>query len=150
MYQDDIDPVLDIIESDCLEHGDEFQQDINLAVEKIPTLNNSPSYPCSFCTEVCLSKGGLTRHINTKRHLETAEPNTKLSKTLHPDIFHDIIQKSFKKLAIEECYPKETCSQISNFRMSCSVANLPAYNIIKPVIDSFNGDVEKFYPRKGC
>ena len=30
--------------------------------------------------------------------------------------------------------------------MSCSVANLPAYNLITPVINSFNGDVEKFYP----
>ena len=30
--------------------------------------------------------------------------------------------------------------------MRCSVANLPAYNLITPVINSFNGDVEKFYP----
>ena len=30
--------------------------------------------------------------------------------------------------------------------MSCSVADLPAYNLITPVINSFNGDVEKFYP----
>ena len=30
--------------------------------------------------------------------------------------------------------------------MNCSVADLPAYNLITPVINSFNGDVEKFYP----
>ena len=30
--------------------------------------------------------------------------------------------------------------------MRCSVADLPAYNLITPVINSFNGDVEKFYP----
>ena len=58
-YLDDFDAVLDIIESDFLEYGDEFQQDMNLGVEKIPTLNNSPSYSCSFCAKVCLSKGGL-------------------------------------------------------------------------------------------
>ena len=58
LYQDDFDAVLDIIESDFLEYGNEFQQDTNLAVEKISTINNSPSYPCSFCTKVCLSKGG--------------------------------------------------------------------------------------------
>ena len=34
LYQDDFDAVLDIIESDFLEYGDEFQQDMNLAVEK--------------------------------------------------------------------------------------------------------------------
>ena len=126
-----------------MEYGDEFQQDMNLAVEKIPTINKSPSYPCSFCAKVRLSKGGLTRHISTKHHLETVEPNTKVRKILHPDIFYDIIQKSLKKLAQDECYPEEICSQFSNFRMSCSVADLPAYNIITPVINSFNGDVER-------
>ena len=45
LYQVDFDAVLDIIESDFLEYGIEFQQDMNLAVEKIPTINNSPSYP---------------------------------------------------------------------------------------------------------
>ena len=65
---------------------------------------------------------------------------------LQPDIFYDITQKSLKKLAQDECYPEEICSQFSNFRMSCSVADLPAYSLITPVINSFNGDVEKFYP----
>ena len=107
LYQDDFDAVLDIIESVFLEYGDEFQQDMNLVVEKIPALNNSPSYPCSFCTKICFSKGGLTRHISTKHHIETTEPNTKLSKMLHPKIFHYIIQKTLKKLAQDECYPQE-------------------------------------------
>ena len=85
LYQDDFDAVLDIIESDFLEYGDELKQDMNSAVEKIPKTNNSPSYPCSFYAKVCFSKGGLARHISTKHHLETAEPNTKLRKVLHPD-----------------------------------------------------------------
>ena len=70
-----------------LKYGNEFQQDMNFAVEKIPTLIP----PCSFCDKVCLSKGGLTRHISTKYQLETAETNAKVSKMLHPDIFLDII-----------------------------------------------------------
>ena len=102
---DDFDAVLDIIKSDFLEYGDEFQQDMNLAVEKLPTINNSPSYPCSFCAKVCL--GGLTRHTSTKHYLETVEPNTKVKKMLHPDIFYDIIQNSVKKLAQDKCYPEE-------------------------------------------
>ena len=107
LYQDDFDAVLDIIQSDFVEYGDEFQKDMNLAVEKKTTINNSPSYPCSFCAKVCLSKGGLTRHSRRKM--------------LQPDIFH-IIQKSLKKLPQDECYPEEICSQFSNLRMSCSVA----------------------------
>ena len=49
---------------------------------------------------------------------------------IHPDIFCDIIQKSLKKLAQDECYPEEIYSQFSNFRMSCSVANLPVYEVM--------------------
>ena len=30
--------------------------------------------------------------------------------------------------------------------MSSSVSHLLAYNLIKPVMESFNGDVERFYP----
>ena len=71
LYQDDFDAVLDIMESEFLEYGDEFQQDMNLASEKITALYNSPSYPFCFCAKVCLSRGELIRHINTKHHLET-------------------------------------------------------------------------------
>ena len=145
-YQDDFDAILDIIESDFLEYGDEFQQYMNLAVEKKTALNNSPSHPCCFYAKFCLSKGKLIRHISTKHHLETAEPNRKVSKMLHPDIFYGIIQKSLKKLTQDESYPEEIFSQFSNFRMSCSVVDLPAYNLIRLVVKSFNGDVEKFYP----
>ena len=123
----------------------EFQQDMNLAVEKIPALNNSLSYSCSFCAKVCLLKGGLTKHINTKHYLGTAEPNTKVSKMLHPGIFYQILQKSIKKLAQDVCYPDEICSQFFNFRMNCSIADLPVYSLVTPVIKSFNGDVEKFF-----
>ena len=119
---------------------------MNLAVEKIPTPNNSLYYQYCFCAKVCFSKARFTRHISTKQHLETAEPNTKVSEMLHPNIFFDILQKSLKKVGHNECYPEEICSQFSNFRMSCSVAHLPAYNLIMPVINSFNGNNEKFYP----
>ena len=37
-------------------------------------------------------------------------------------------------------------TQFCNFRISCSAVDLPAYNLIIPVINSFNGEVEKFYP----
>lgn len=40
LYQDEFDAVLDITESDFLEYGNEFQQDMNLPVEKILALNN--------------------------------------------------------------------------------------------------------------
>ena len=36
-------------------------------------------------------------------------------------------------------------SVIQTFRMGSSVGDLPAYNLILSVIDSYSGDVEKFY-----
>ena len=47
LYQDNVDAVLGIIKSHFWEKGDEFQQHVNLAVEKIPTINNSLSFRCS-------------------------------------------------------------------------------------------------------
>ena len=96
LYQDDFDAVLDIIESDFLEYGDEFQQDMNLAVEKIPTINNSPSYPCFFCAKVCLSKGGLTRHISSKHFLETVETKTKVRKIYTQTSFMILFRRASK------------------------------------------------------
>ena len=59
LYQDDFDAVLDIIESDALEYGNEFQQDMNLAVEKLLSINNSSSYPCSFPPKFAIQKVDL-------------------------------------------------------------------------------------------
>ena len=56
LYQDDFDTVLDITESDFLEYGDEFQQYMNLAVEKIPTLNKSPSIHVLFAPKFAFHK----------------------------------------------------------------------------------------------
>ena len=51
-----------------------------------------------------------TTHISTKHNLKTVEPNTKVSKVLHPDIFYEIRQMNLKKLAQYECYPDEIWS----------------------------------------
>ena len=64
---------------------------MNLAVEIIPVVSSFPSFLCSFCTKVCLSKGGLNRYTNTKYHLEKAESNINLEIMLQPDIFYQIL-----------------------------------------------------------
>ena len=61
MDQDDFDTLLDII--NILESDDVFQPDMILTFEKIPPLNNSTPYPCSFCGKNYFLKGELTRYI---------------------------------------------------------------------------------------
>ena len=64
---------------------------MNLAVEIIPVVSRFSSFLCSFCTNVCLSKGELNRYTNTKYHLEKAEANINLEIMLQPDIFYQIL-----------------------------------------------------------
>ena len=139
MYQDGTDAVLDINEWDFLEYDDEFQQDLNLAVKTMPALDNSPSYTCSFRAKVCLSKGGHTKYFNTKHYLEIAEPNIKVQKMLQPNNFYETVQKNLNKLA-QECCPDKIYSQFFNFRMSFSVTDDLADNLIALVIKPFNID----------
>jgi len=50
------------------------------------------------------------------------------------------------KLADDECYPTEILQEFKSFTISSMDDYLPAYNLIKNILVSFNGDAEKFYP----
>ena len=117
-----------------------------MADEKINARNNSPSYPYSSCLKVWLSRGGLIRQINTNYQLEKAEPNKNVNEMGLPDIFYQILQKSVvKKLIQDESYPNEIFKQIYNFTVVSSITDPPAYNLLTLAIESFNGDIEKFF-----
>ena len=59
---------LAVVETEC----DEIESEFNDALTEI---NGEKSFPCAMCDKVCKSKGGLTRHTNSK-HSTKARPKT--------------------------------------------------------------------------
>ena len=57
------------------------------------------------------------------------------------------VVKSAAKLAEDVCYPEDVMGEFKNFEISSVDHILPAYNLMLPIIKSFSGDPEKFYPQ---
>ena len=116
------------------------------------------TFSCPFCSKLCISKGGLTRHKRSK-HRDLLPPeglptpsnpaDKKIAEQiLSPDTFKRLVQKSAVKLSVDECYPVDILSKFKIFIISpLSLQDvMPCYELIKPLILKFNGDAEKFYP----
>ena len=117
--------LLDIIESHILKNRGDFEKNVNLTFEKTSPFNYSLPYPCCFCAKV------LSRILQ------------KVSKLLLPKIFSEILQKCVKKLLILQNFAVTFC----NFRMTSITDDLPAYNLITPLVESFNEDVNPLSAR---
>ena len=63
------------LEDDLSIEDEVFLQDLDQCVTEIENDSNSESFSCSFCTTICKSKSGPTRHINIK-HMEVATNNS--------------------------------------------------------------------------
>ena len=52
------------------------------------------------------------------------------------------------KLSKDQCYPVEVTQQFQNIQNKVTLDFIsPAYELIQPLLNSFNGDTEKFYPK---
>ena len=152
--EDDLQDILSIIDLEILDQNAEFNVELDAMVANIPSDQEKAKYPCTKCNKVCLSKGGLTRHMNSKHpdHSIATSSSTgspavtkKPEEVLHPLYFKKYVQKSVEKLAKDGCYPAHVLDNFKNFVVTLDNV-MPAYNSIKEVIVSFNGDPEKFYP----
>lgn len=155
---------LDIIEQMFLE-DDLFDAEFQSTIENIP--KESSSFQCSMCTKVCLSMGGLKRHISTK-HPESVDttltttslqPSSTTSSSgitipkkknaeniLHPILFKKMVQTSINKLKEDECYPATILNEFSKFTINSVEDVFPCYHKISNILLKFNGDSDKFYP----
>ena len=52
---DDFDAVLDIIETDMLQNGEELQLEVDCLASRVTSEKDS-NYKCQFCTKICISK----------------------------------------------------------------------------------------------
>lgn len=60
--------------------------------------------------------------------------------------FINFFKRASLKVSPSKSCPKEIFKHFYNFTVVSSVGDIPAYNLITPVIDSFNGKIGKFYP----
>ena len=153
LYEDDFDAVMAIIDADLFENDEDFSAEVKDTIKNIPCAKDSPQYPCNFCEKVCLSKGGFTRHLNTKYKEEVSIQDTpscskpkEAEEILHPLYFKKYLKKSASKLAADECYPPEM-NEFQNFKIETLEDVADAYLLIKPILAEFNGNAAKYYPR---
>ena len=121
-----------------------FLQDLDQCVTEIENDSNSESFSCSFCTTICKSKRGLTRHINIK-HMEvttnssgnsTKFKNGQFDRSVDLECFGGLLGNSLKKIRLDECLPS---SVLNEYRSS---AFLPgdisyAFKCVETVICKF-------------
>jgi hypothetical protein len=136
-----------LLESTCEskdEDYDTFNLNISLAIvdsetdevdkeflEALTEIEGKKSFPCPNCTKVCKSKGGLTKHKNSKHQEADTEPgNTDNENCLLFESLAGIVESIKTNLIAEDLYGSEINTAIKS--ASCSeaffAAVLPLYN----------------------
>ena len=151
LYEDDIDAVLAITDEDMFENDEDMESEIVACIKNLPSRENC-SFKREFCPKVCLFKAGLSRHEEAKHQQHSTRDSVSHSDSgssrsrMELTDFSLMYQKSAQKLLTDECYPDSVMEEFKNF--NASLDNLvPYYKLILPVVNSFNGDTEKFYPQ---
>ena len=151
---DDLDAIFAVIDEDCLER----RPGNNVMTQEEGTAAPGPTFSCDLCDKICLTKRGLTRHINAKHPTDNTSTAEKQASTttksritaeeiLHPLYFKKIIEKSIKKVTEKGYYPDSMMNELRNYETSLNNVMAP-YNLVKDTIISFkaSGNDEKFYP----
>ena len=151
LYEDGLDTVLAIMDADMFENDEDMESKILTCIKNIPSRKNC-SFKCEFCPKVCLSNAGLSRHEKAKQ-----QQHTTFDSAIHSDSgglrsrleltdFSLMHQKSAQKLSTDECYPESVMEELKNFSPSLHDL-MPYYKLILPVVISFSGHTENFYPQ---
>lgn len=157
---------LDVLDQLLLD-DDLFDDEVKSSIEQMP--KEDKTFPCLMCSKICLSSGGLKRHISTI-HKDVVDTNAASSSTsssssatttksssstqkkkkvediLHPGYLKKMILASLEKVKVDECYPPHILLQFSNFSVNSVEDVFPCYHAVADSIVKFKGDLEKFYP----
>ena len=145
LYGDDYEAVIIAIGANVLENDEKMESEINSFVDKVPSDKGIYQYQCEYCEKICLSKSGLSRHLRAK-HPQGEKEFQKDNVELEIEDLKIMIEKSAAKLATDGCYTESIMQEFKNFKIVSLEDIVPAYNLMLPVIKSFKGDTEKFYP----
>ena len=95
---------IDIVETDYQEVENEF-------VDSIVEIEDSKAFPCSKCGKICKSKGGLTKHTNSKH--SDASPHL-YTTPLCLDTLKSIVDTIKRNIVAEKLYGDEIDSVVNN------------------------------------
>ena len=108
LYEDDLDAILAITDVDMFENNEDMESEIVTCIKNLPS-REICSFKWEFCSKVCLSKAGLSRHDQAKH-----QQHTRLDSASHSDSsglrsrlelidLSLMYQKSAQKLSTDEC-----------------------------------------------
>lgn len=122
--------------------GEEIEEEFDDALVEIEGLK---SFPCEMCDKVCKSKGGLTRHVNSKHGKIPAEQSLILE-SFSLDTVASIIESIKTKIACEKLYGREMTNSIKT-----ATATKALFDALYPLFATFC-KVESFFAliRKSC
>ena len=106
------------------EQSDEIEGEFDDALTEIC---GEKSFPCSMCDKVCKSKGGLTRHTNSK-HSTTPLPNSSFCLGTLSSII-DVIKKNIVK---EKLYGSDMTEKVKT--VSCTQA---LFDAVSPLYKTY-------------
>ena len=88
---------IDIVENDDLSVENEFINALN-------EIDGLMVYPCNMCNKICKSKGGLTKHKNSK-HVDDVSGTSEGSNTtpLDKNTMNSIVNTIKQKLSTKNC-----------------------------------------------
>ena len=65
LYEDDLNAILAITDAYMFENDEDTESEIITCIKNLPSRENR-LFKCEFCSKVCLSKAGLSRHEKAK------------------------------------------------------------------------------------
>jgi len=161
---DDLDDLFSLIDGGFLDDNDEFNSAISNMVNEVSTdEGNNTGFKCSQCEKVCKSQRGLTRHVNVKHTVAGTTPITSTPSTsnttkptalqsslnkLHPTQLMCMVSKCAENIYQDMCFPLSLRLKFSTEHFSFTQDDAESlWYVIRPVVDSCNGDAEKFYSK---
>ena len=113
---------------DCNVTEKEFIEDIESMVSEVANYeDNSLNFKCFYCSKLCKSKRGLSRHVNVKHaalkegsYVSTVD--NPLSEEIHSKL-KDILEACAEKISGDLCFPEDFRSNFCKENFSISDEN---------------------------
>lgn len=119
----DMDIAVHLTETDSGEVDKEF-------IDALIEIEGQTSFPCSKCDKICKSKGGLTRHTNSKHRNETVLNQIKTP--LCKDTVASIVETIKTNIIKENLYGDEI-----NANLKTVSSNEALFNVLLPIYETF-------------